>query len=127
MLNYDVARTYNYIILTEGPLDVFRTGSPTQSETPGPAVAIFNHKLSAGHLSMLQPFQQNKKGIIFMMFDQDVWASTERQFLSLYPLFGDKLVPVQLPEDQDPGDMDHKDIWACLRNSARALNVTVEF
>jgi len=125
LYNFDIARSYRYVVVMEGAGDVWRLGSPHQADVPGPGVCAFGHKLSQQQIQLLEPLKSS--GIVFLAFDTDVWDETIKQYIELYKWFPERVVPVVLPKDKDPGDMKHSDIWDSIRDCCVQLNVKVPF
>jgi len=118
LYNYDNARTYNFSVVVEGPMDAVKVGSPTQGDVPGPAVSVFNHILTAQQRNLLHSTWA-ARGPVFLMFDDDVFDETIEQYKELSMFFPKGLCVVQLPRDSDPGDLEHAHIWQLISDAAK--------
>jgi len=117
LLNYDNARAWPFVVVMEGPKDVWRLGTPKRQAEPGPGVCVFKHILSQPQLVRLLPWQKSN-GPIFLCFDDDVFEKTITQANALRPHFPGGVIPVRLPTGKDPGDMNHKELWNSIRAAA---------
>ena len=116
-LNYDYARTYDFVVVVEGPHDVFRIGTPTKTEVPGPAIALFNHIIGSRRDLIAQTW--GSRGPVFLMFDEDVFKKSIAQAIALAPYCPKGVTVVELPDGKDPADMSHAEVWACLTKAAQ--------
>jgi len=121
MLNFDVARAYDFVVVVEGPHDVFRVGTPTMPDTAGPAVCIFNHKIGQAQQQLMFNTWANR-GPIFLMFDDDVFAKSIDQAIRLAPLCKHGITVVELPKNQDPADLPHTEVWELISAAAEKAN-----
>jgi hypothetical protein len=117
LYNYNQAKHYPYVIITEGPADVWRVGNPQESDAAGPAVAVSNKKLTTNQTKLLDHWI-NFNGACFLLFDGDAKESTYSQLNKLRTLFGNRVVAVDLPDDKDPGDLPHNIVWKYIYESA---------
>jgi len=117
-----------FCVLVEGPMDVFRIGSPKGSDEPGPAMAVLGHTIGKEQIRLLRHWTSSG-GFIFMMFDGDVWDKTIKQAERLQGEkgFKGKVIPVMMLPHEDPGDLDHEAIWQRIRESANLFSIRCPF
>lgn len=120
LLNYDIAQTYDFGVIMEGPFDVFRLGSPLKSQVAGPGMAVFNHKVTQHQMALLQS-RWGRVGTIYLMFDDDVWDDTCQQLIQMEGMLGKgRVAVVPLGDGRDPDDIDHKELWSRIRQAGKA-------
>ncbi len=93
LYNFDVARTYPYVVVCEGATDVWRFGPE--------AVALFGKQVSLQQRQLLRSHWHN--GIIIILLDADAQAEAGR-IADSSELRDLAKVVVKLPEGKDPGD-----------------------
>jgi hypothetical protein len=96
LYNFDVAKQYPYVVVCEGPTDVWRFGPES--------VCMFGKSPSTAQLALLGNWSN-----IIIVLDGDVTKDDELQAFSdaLSARYGSskRYVFVKLPQDHDPGDM----------------------
>jgi DNA primase len=127
-MNYDNARTWRadapFVILTEGPMDVLKIGSPEGACLPGPAVALYGHSLSPHQKLLLHKIWRDK--VIVLMLDADAYKDSENICKDLKASGRFKAVlSILLPDNRDPADCEHKFIWQLLHSQASAANINL--
>lgn len=113
--NWEHAQAWPFLVLVEGPNDVFKMGTPVRSCERGPVIASFNHVLTNEQKLLL--FSRRQHQAIVLMYDQDVWLNTLKLADELKGTFPLGVYPIELPEDTDPGDLKHVDNWNLIRHT----------
>lgn len=111
--NWDKAQGWPFFVITEGPNDVFKMGTPVRSCEAGPVIASFNHVLTQDQKNLL--YSRRHDVAIVLMYDQDVWSNTLALAQELKDVFKLGMYPIELPTDTDPGDLKHADSWNLIR------------
>lgn len=128
MFNYQNALAWTrLVIVVEGPMDVFRVGNPKSADEPGPVVATFGHTISSYQAErLLMPWVESD-GYVFLMYDSDVMDKTISQAIKLDggPLRG-RVLPIELPEGKDPGDLSHAELWGIIRQNIKECGLKLE-
>jgi hypothetical protein len=117
LLNYDRAKAWPFVVLTEGPLDAFRVGSPSAPDEPGPAVCLFGKSLSPMQKKMV--FENWFRGAVLVLMDGDAFESNQNILEDLKGNFRGGVAAVSLPNDRDPGDCDHDLLWRLIFETVR--------
>jgi hypothetical protein len=115
LYNYDVARNYPCVVVTEGPTSAHRVG--------GPAVAMFGKDLSRFQAQLLVQTWVDKP--IFLLLDPDARGE---QGIAMMHLRGQRSAPVigiDLPDGRDPGDYTTAALWRIIRAQAGSAGVTL--
>jgi hypothetical protein len=130
LMNYDHATTWlrggpaEFVIIVEGPMDVYRIGSPEGSCLPGPAVALYGHSLSPQQKMLL--FNVWKDKTIVVMLDADAYTAAENIARDLKATGRFKAVlPILLPDNRDPAECEHSFIWQLLQRQASNVNINL--
>jgi hypothetical protein len=130
LMNYDHATTWlngkpaEFVIIVEGPMDVYRIGSPEGSCLPGPAVALYGHSLSSQQKMLL--FNSWRDKTIVVMLDADAYTAAENIARDLKATGRFKAVlPILLPDNRDPADCEHSFIWKLLQRQASDVNLNL--
>lgn len=111
--NWEKTEGWPFVVVVEGPNDVFKMGTPVRSCETGPVVASFGHVLTQEQRLLL--YSRRNTQAIVLMYDQDVWASTLKQTQELKDVFPLGVHPIQLPVGTDPGDLTHAECWNLIR------------
>jgi len=119
-LNWDVAKTWPFIAATEGPLDPIRMGTPDSPDVPGPGICCFGHTLSSYHRRLIL---ESGKPLV-LLYDQDVWETTIEIAKELQG-FISYVLPVPLPQDEDPGSLPHRFLWDTIRYYASVSGINL--
>jgi hypothetical protein len=108
LYNYDRARQFPYVILTEGVTDVWRVGPAS--------VALFGKTLSYGQKLLIGSTWGS--GVAIVLLDADAQSDAEGIYDSLKDVVP-KRVLVKLPEGKDPGEMTRAEIYQRIQEAAR--------
>jgi hypothetical protein len=100
LYNYDQAKAFPLVVLTEGVTDVWAVGPQ--------AVALLGKKLHPSQERLL--WQTWGHGTLVIMLDADAHEEITSLVNRLAPKFSGGVVPVYL-EGADPGDLDREFIW----------------
>jgi hypothetical protein len=114
LYNYDVAKAYPYVVVCEGPTDVWRVGPA--------AVALLGKSLSEAQRHLLAAGWG--QGTAVVLLDGDAQAEARRVHDALGGFVRDRVL-VELPGDKDPGDFAHADLWRLIDEAARRQGVTL--
>jgi DNA primase len=114
LYNYDEARKYSFVVICEGPTDVWRVGPP--------AVALLGKTMSTAQRHLIAAGWG--KGAAVVLLDGDARADARRIHDALGDLVRDRVL-VELPEDKDPGDFAAEDLWRLIYETARQKGVTL--
>jgi len=109
--NYDQAKNYPLVVLTEGISDVWAVGPQ--------AVAMLGKKLHASQERLL--CDTWGEGVLVVMLDPDARDETDKLVQRLESKFAGGVVPVYLDE-QDPGDLDRDVIWSIISEELKSRN-----
>ncbi len=109
LYNFDNAKKFPYVVVCEGVTDVWNVGAQ--------AVAAFGKHLSQTQVQLI--CETWSDGAVIILLDGDAWEDT----VALEQVFKDKLykgtiIPVRLPSDKDPGDLDCDFLWGCIAAEA---------
>lgn len=105
LYNLDRARQYPFVILVEGPTDVWRVGPP--------AVALFGKTLSTGQRQLLRETWSTGPIVVLLDGDaQEAASNLVEELRSLCPRNPVALAP--LPAGYDPADMDREAVWGII-------------
>lgn len=107
----DKARSKDFVIVCEGPLDVIACGPP--------AVGLLGKSMTDLQLRRLKALWEDKPVVVMLDADaqEEIAAMVER----LRPYF--KLVlPVYLPAGKDPGSMTRRQIWQAIDAAVAAMH-----
>lgn len=122
LLGYDVARTWPFGVICEGPMDVLRVGHPGRGAGyAGPAVSLFGHSLSAEQQDLV--VRAWGGGAVVLLLDGDAAASQVAMAVRLRPFIARGVVTVALRGD--PDEMEHGEVWAAIVGAADAQGVTL--
>jgi hypothetical protein len=114
LYNYDNAIKYPFVVLCEGPADVWNVGPY--------AVATFGKNPAITQIKLLCENWTN--GAIVIMLDGDAWADTEKLVRMLQTAeYKGAIIPVRLPEDKDPGDLDISINYEYIISTANKMNI----
>jgi len=112
LFNKHAALSWNFAVVTEGPLDVIRLGTPKREDRPGPGVACFGHHLSKIQIEReLKNWWYSKDKAIYLAFDGDMLEKTLKQQEILLKAGFMNVFVVPFKEDEDPGGLSHADLW----------------
>ena len=119
LYNLDNARNYRTGAIVEGPGDVWGVG-PMGVATFGDTMTDTQRKL------FVQAFKGHH---VVLLYDPEamIKRSTEKLMEFLRKEFGDKFVPVTLPEGTDPGSLDRKFLRNFMREEAEKQGVKLSF
>ena len=97
LYNYDNARQYPFVVVCEGPTDVWNTGPY--------GVAAFGKHLAADQVKLICKTWSG--GAVVILLDGDAWNdSLELAERFSAERYNGAVIPVQLPADKDPGALD---------------------
>lgn len=113
LYNYDRAKAYPFVVVTEGPTDPLRGG--------GPFVATLGKGVSYHQRQLLLSTWADKP--IYMMFDPDAQDENEEVVCALSQQRRAPVVAVPLPGDLDPADYTKEALWDVLRTQAAMAGV----
>jgi hypothetical protein len=109
--NYDQAKKYPLVVLTEGISDVWAVGPQ--------AIAMLGKKLHASQERLL--CSTWGKGLVVLLLDPDAKSETDDLVARLEHKFTGGVVPIYLTE-QDPGELDRDAIWAIITHELKSRN-----
>ena len=109
--NYDQAKKYPLVVLTEGISDVWAVGPQ--------AIAMLGKKLHASQERLL--CSTWGKGLVALLLDPDAKSETDDLVARLEHKFTGGVVPIYLTE-QDPGELDRDAIWAIITHELKSRN-----
>lgn len=126
LFNRDGAWRQNFVVVCEGPMDVMRLGTPTETGKAGPGVAVFGHTLSP--MQMREISSRFRNGAIVLLFDGDIFKDEKnvervQQLQSDLKAMVTNVVTIRLREDLDPGDMEHGELWREILRQAEQAGV----
>ncbi len=117
LYNFDKAKTYPYVVVTEGPVDAWSVGEP--------AVATFGKHLSAQQVQLI--CENWEHGVVIILLDGDAWDDTCKLVERFRQAeFKGTVVPVKLPPDKDPGDLDRTFLWECIDYECRQVGIDLQ-
>jgi hypothetical protein len=112
LFNYDSAMAWPHLlIIVEGPMDVVRIGTPKTQDTFGPAVAVLGKDLSSYQIQNLLEYWRASKATVVVALDGD--AARKSHEIAEHLRYVKKMnsVVLHMDEDEDPGDIPHKQLW----------------
>jgi hypothetical protein len=112
LYNYDVAKTYPFVVICEGCCDVWRVGPP--------AVALFGKTLSAVQEQLLTATWG--AGAAVVLLDGDAAEEARRIYDRLSGRVRHRVL-VGLPDGADPADLGHHGLWRLIDEAARQQGV----
>jgi hypothetical protein len=114
LYNFDKAREYPYVVVTEGALDVWSVGES--------AVAAFGKHLSVPQMQLI--CENWESGAVVILLDGDAWETTiELAERFRQEQFKGAVVPVRLPPDKDPGGLTRAYLWECIDDECQRVGV----
>lgn len=121
LLNFDVARSWDYGVVVEGPFDVIKPGSPKASCVPGPIIGTFGNKITnQQHLMLNSAFRY--KTLYLALDPEEFEARTMKIYKTIAGNYDGAVVPVPMPKGTDPGSLPHKDFWNYVRDAGKTFN-----
>lgn len=108
LYNYDQAKNFPLVVLTEGITDVWSVGPQ--------AVALLGKKLHSAQERIL--WQTWGHGTLVVMLDADARSEAEDIVRRLGPKFSRGVVPVYL-DGVDPGELDREFVWDIINNEMK--------
>jgi hypothetical protein len=113
LYNYDTAKDYPFVVVSEGPSDVWNIGTY--------GVAAFGKHLTQQQLELVCMTWETA---VVIMLDGDAWEDT----VKLADRFREQnykgaIIPVRLPEDKDPGSLNPDLIADALVSASRQQGV----
>lgn len=112
LYNYDLAIQQPFVVLVEGPTDVWRAG-PASVAPFGKSLSNFQrHLLTEGW----------GRGAVTIMLDGDAQEDAQRIYSELSRCVA-RCVLAKLPEGTDPGGLEHGEIWTIIARAAREQGV----
>ncbi len=112
LYNHDQALAYPYVVVCEGPTDVWRVGPA--------AVALFGKTMSSRQRQLLAAGWG--KGVAIILLDGEASAEAcriDRELLG----WVSRRVLVPLPDGGDPGGLPHGELWARIDLAAKRQNI----
>lgn len=111
LYGFDRAKKYNFVVVTEGPMDVVRLGPP--------AVAVFGKTLSTLQTKLL--INQWLRKAIVLMLD----AGTMNDMLAMRKRLAEtnSVLIIQLTDGKDPGDCKREELWKLIFSQAVKHNI----
>jgi DNA primase len=111
LYNFDYARNNDFIILTEGPSDVWAVGPE--------AIALWGKSASA---KQIESINQHWDKIVILL-DGDAWEEID----GLMEIFKHKeVVPIYLEPGDDPGSFDRSYIWDIIESATRQKGMVLD-
>jgi hypothetical protein len=119
LYNLDNAKKYEVGVIVEGPGDVWGVG-PMGTATFGDTMTDTQRRL------FVKAFKGRQA---VLMFDPEAMVKKSVGKLTdfLRKEFGERFVPITLPEGTDPGGLDRKFLRSYMRDEARKLGVKLSF
>ena len=114
LYNFDSARTFPLVVLTEGISDVWAVGPQ--------AVALLGSKLHTSQERLV--CQAWGTGTVVVMLDPDARESAEDIVRRLEPRISGGVVPIHL-DGVDPGDLSREALWAIIINQLEQHGYTM--
>lgn len=119
LYNFDLARKYRTVVLTEGVTDVWSVGPC--------AVSILGSELTPQQRDMLVSAWSG--GTAVVLLDGDAVENNRVMTMELNDVFSDRggrVLSVPLPPDKDPGDLSQQAIWEIIHHHADRQGVTID-
>jgi DNA primase len=114
LYNYDNAKALPYVVITEGPSDVWNIGIN--------AVAAFGKNLSADQIKLVCGTWEG--GAIVILLDGDAWEDTEKLVKKFQAAgYSSPIIPIKLPEEHDPGSLDRDLLNNLIVNAGNACGI----
>jgi hypothetical protein len=102
LYNFDMAKNYSLVVITEGITDVWAVGPQ--------GVALLGKRLHPKQMELLVDTWRN--GTVVVMLDSDASDTADTIVSDLQrTVLGDSVVPVYLPPGKDPADFDRTVLW----------------
>jgi hypothetical protein len=117
LYNFDVARSFPFVVVVEGVSDVWRFGPE--------AVSALGHELSSVQKNLLTKYW-NK---IVILFDGDVYDKTQLMVDNWIPSFSTnpvQICSIKLPENKDPADFSTSEIRQLVFSGAKQAGLFLE-
>lgn len=115
LYNFDAARKCPFVIVCEGPTDVWRVGPAS--------VALFGKTLSATQKTLLAA--NWGQGAVIVLLDGDAGKEARAIYDSLAGLVSHRVL-VQLPDGADPGSLTTEEIAQLIAKAAKEQDVDLE-
>lgn len=116
LYNYDNAIKFPFVVVCEGPSDVWRVGNFS--------VASFGKHLSSNQIELL--CKSWKGGAIVILMDGDAWdQSLELEKKLVAAKYDGHIISVRLPKDRDPGSLDNDLILDYIVNQCSYKNINL--
>lgn len=116
LYNYDTAKRYPYVIVCEGPTDVWRVGDHS--------VAAFGKHLSQAQLQLLS--QTWEGGAIILLLDGDAAEDTSKLEERLrQDNYNGHIISLRLPDDKDPSDLSTSFLQDVIFTTAKRVGVNL--
>lgn len=116
MYNFDVADTFDDLVICEGVTDVWRVGPQ--------GVAVFGHTLSQRQIELL--IKRRDRGSVALCFDSDdpdaIRTSKDLE-VSLKTVLSGRIFRVELPIGSDPGSLTSDTLWSHILRSSEQSGV----
>lgn len=113
LYNFDLAKTYPFVVVVEGPTDANAVGDA--------GVALLGKSLSHTQKQLLVA-TWDRKPIIFML-DPDAREESWGTIQDLMNLNTNPIVAVDLPPGNDPSDYGYETVWNIIRSTCHARGV----
>lgn len=113
LYNFDIAKDYPYVVICEGPSDVWAVGPS--------AVAIFGKVIKSKQKEMISSVWGNK--IVILLLDPDAESESIIQCEELKQNISGKVVKVTLSEGIDAGSCSRDYLWSVIRGAANKQKV----
>ncbi len=114
LYNYDVAKRYDDVVVTEGVSKVWRIGDQ--------AIATFGKDISFPQKYKIMT-QWRERGVVIMLLDPDAAILNARICAELHQVIRKGVVQVTLPAGMDPGDLATEAVWDFIFGAAREQGV----
>lgn len=111
--NHDLARKQPFVVICEGPTDVWRVGPA--------GVALLGKQASPEQLRLIAAGWSGKP--VVALLDADAAAESDLLVAQLRRVSSGGVVQIRLPQGQDPGDMNRQELWALIREQAARQQV----
>jgi hypothetical protein len=116
LYNFDKAKKFPYVVITEGPADAWSVGEP--------AIATFGKHVSTPQTQLIA---ETWPQTIIILLDGDAWKDAE-ELVERFKQgqYKGTIVPVRLPPEKDPGALDHSYLWECIYQECEKAGVDLQ-
>lgn len=119
LYNFDQARRYPTVVLTEGVTDVWSVGPM--------AVSLLGSELTGAQRDMVVTTWRG--GTVVVLLDGDAVDNNQvmtRELADEFQKSGGRVLSVPLPPDKDPGDLSTQAVWEFIHYAAARTGVPID-